>query len=269
MVAIDTEQLVSLVALATERGIELDDAAASYLLATRGAAAAEDLVAGAGALIDLAGALGQELDQAAAFRRMDAVGGDYDRAAASILEPFLRRRQHAFDRGWHDAERRYYGEDAKARHAVFVGHLAGGSLGWQASMLLRAAGDAGLTAPGETELRAQLVRIVGDEIERRYPVRQEAPWVVISEDNATHVDLVRAEIRREQQARDLVLGRRPELAQRIDALRSARLVRDINRVLDGVRKRLAARAEHGWIADPERYEREVIQAAAEAARQAS
>lgn len=263
-----TEQLVSLVELAAERGVTLDDAAAHFLLKTRGQAGAEDVVAGAGALMDLASALGQDLEQAAAFRRMDAAHC-YEIAAHRIIEPFRRHRQHAFGCEWSRAERALYAGDAKARHAVFVGHLSGGSLGWQTSMLLQAAGDAGLTAPGEHELRARLVCIVGNEMDRRFPVRREVEWQVVGEDNQAHAELVRAEIRREQQARDLVLGRRPELAQRIDALPSLRLIKDVRRVLKGIRERLAGRAEQGWVADPERYEREVIAAAIEAVKRAS
>lgn len=262
-------QHTALLELAADRGVVLDEEAASFLTASRGRLGAEALIAGAGALIDLASALGQDLEQAAAFRLMDAAAGQYELAAERVIAPVRDRRSRAFGAAWSRLEREYYAGDAKARHAVFVGHLAGGSLGWQASMLLQAAGDAGLQAPGEPEMRARLVRIVGAEIERRYPVRRESEWQVLGEDNEAHATLMRAEIRREQQARDLVLGRRPELAQRIDALRSKRLTSDVSRVLGQIRRRLAKRAEQGWIADPERYDREVIAEAAHASRQAS
>lgn len=261
--------VATLLELANQRGIELDEDAAAFLVKSRGLAAAEDLVAGAGALIDLASALGQDLAQVTAFRKMDAADGDYQLAASRILEPFRRHRQHVFTSEWGRLERKLYDGDAKARHAVFVGHLAGGSLGWQASMLLRAAEDAGLQRPGPAEYRARLVRVVGDEIERRFPVRRESEWQVIGEDNQAHSELIRGEIVREQQARDLVLGKRPELAQRIDALTSKRLIRDVNAVLRKIRTRLASCAEKGWKADPERYEREVIAGAQDAARRAS
>ncbi len=264
-----TDAARQLAELATARGIHLDDQAADFLIKARGERAASNFVEGAATLIDLASALGQDLDQAAAFRRMDAAAGEYELAAQRILDPFRQRRQHVFGCEWTRAERELYANDAKARHAVFVGHLAGGSLGWQTSMLLQAAGDAGLVQPGVTEYRMSLMRAVGAEIERRYPVRREAEWQVVGEDTLAHAEIVRAEIRREQQARNLVLGRRPELAQRIDALRSGRLISDVERILRAIRKRLAQRAEEGWMADPERYEREVIQGALEAAREAS
>lgn len=261
--------IAALLELAADRGIVLDPAAADFLIKSRGSTQAQDFVAGAASLIDLASALGEDLAQPAAFRHMDAVGGEYELAALHIIEPVRRRRDRVFSSEWTKLERTFYGDDAKARHAVFVGHLAGGSLGWQTSMLLQAAGDAGLQCPGEQELRARLTCMVGNEIERRYPVRRESEWQVLGEDNAAHTALMAAEIRREQQARDLVLGRRPELAQRIDALSSKRLVKDVNGVLRGIRQRLAKRAEEGWLADPERYEREVIEGAADAARRAS
>ncbi len=200
---------------------------------------------------------------------MDAVGGEYEAAARDIIEPFRRRRQAAFGGAWSRLERQLYAGDAKARHAVFVGHLAGGSLGWQTSMLLQAAEDAGLVKPDVAMLRKRLHSIVGAEIERRYPVRREAEWQVVTEETAAHVQLVKDEMRKEQEARDLVLGRRPELAQRIDALRSKGMVRDVEAVLRGIRQRLAKRADEGWVADPERYEREVVQAAAHATQIAS
>lgn len=261
--------VAALLELAADRGITLDEEAARFLVQSRGQTQAEALVASAGALIDLASAIGQDLDQAAAFRRMDGAGGDYDVAVAGILEPFRRRREQAFGGEWSRLERKLYAGDAKARHAVFVGHLSGGSLGWQTSMLLQAAEDAGLVKPDARKLRERLTLIVGAEIDRRFPVRREAAWQVVGEDHQAHAELVRAEIRREQQARDLVLGRRPELAQRIDALRSPRLVKDVDRILAGIRHRLAHRANEGWVADPVRYEREVIQAAAQATRMAS
>lgn len=259
---------VALLELAVDRGIVLNEDAAGFLIASRGRLGAETLVAGAAALIDLASAIGHDLDQAGAFRRIDAAGG-YELAAERIIAPERQRRSRAFGAEWSRLEKAYYSSDAWGRHAVFVGHLAGGSLGWQTSMLLQAARDAALTAPGERELRARLTRIVGAEIGRRYPVRREAEWQVVGEDTAKHAELVRAEIRREQQARDLVLGRRPELAQRIDALQSGRLVHDVNKILRGVRQRLAKRANEGWVADPERYEREVVNEAAHAVREAS
>lgn len=261
--------VASLLELAADRGITLDDAAADFLTKSRGQLAAEELVAAAGALIDLASALGQDLDQPAAFRRMDAAAGDYQLAAQRIIEPVRRRRQHVYCCEFSRLERKLYAGDAKARHAVFVGHLAGGSLGWQTSMLLRAADDAGLVQPGPERYRMDLLAAVGAEIERRYPVRREAEWQVIGEDTLAHAKIVREEIRREQQARDLVLGRRPELAQRIDALRSGNLIADVERILRKIRKRLAKRAEQGWMADPGRYEREVIEGAVQAATEAS
>lgn len=264
-----TDVAAQLVAHATDRGLTLDVDTATFLIRARGEQPARDLVDGAGALIDLSSALGHDLDQAAAFRRLDAAAGDYQTAALRIIEPFRRHRQHTFACAWSENERKLYAGDAKARHAVFVGHLAGGSLGWQASMLLQAAGDASLQQPGVDGYRVELLRAVGAEIDRRYPVRREALWQVIGEDTLAHAQIVRAEIRREQQARDLVLGRRPELAQRIDALRSSFLVRDVDRVLRRIRKRLAQRADEGWIADPERYAREVIATALEAACEAS
>ncbi|MEJ7824896.1 MAG: hypothetical protein WKF48_05680 [Solirubrobacteraceae bacterium] len=261
--------VAELLVLAGDVGVTLDEPATIFLLRARGRAATLDLVAGAGALMTLAGALKQGLGQAAAFRKMDAAGGDYDRAVAPLLERERRRRERRFGAEWARLERALYEHDAKARHAVFVGHLAGGSLGWQTSMLLQAADDASLSKPDAWTLRVRLSGIVGAEINRRFPVRREAEWMVVGEDHQKHAELVREQIRAEQQARDLVLGRRPELAQRIDALRSAQMVKDVEAVLRSIRKRLSQRAEQGWVADPERYQREVVESAAEAARQAS
>lgn len=260
----------ALSALALELDVALDETAAQRLIRRRGVDDAEQLVRGGAALVDLASALGQDLDLPRAMLRLVDAGLIYELAADRILEPVRRRKQRVFVSEYNRLETAFFGDEAKARHAVFIGHVTGKPLGYEASMLLRAADDAGLQAPDAAAYRAKIVRAVGGEIERRYPVRREADWQVIDPDSS-HPDKVKAAMVEEQRARDLALAKRPELAQRIDALASSsRMRREVRAVLDKIRKRLAGLANQGaWYADPERYAREVIQPAADAARRAS
>lgn len=257
-------------ALATELDVELDETAAQRLIRLRGAQQAEQLVRGGAALVSLASAIGKDLELPRAMLRLLDAGMVYELAADRMLAPVRRRKQHKFATEYSRLEAAFFGDEAKARHAVFVGHLIGKPLGYEASMLLRAAEDAGLEAPDAAAYRAKISRAVGGEIERRYPVRREADWQVIDPDSA-HPPRVKKAMVEEQRARDLALAKRPELAQRIDALASSsRMRREVRAVLEKIRKRLADLANDGaWVADPELYEREVIQPAAEAARRAS
>lgn len=260
----------ALSAFARDLEVELDETAAQRLIRRRGTDEAEQLVRGGAALVHLAGALGQDLDLPRAILRLVDASLIYELAADRILEPVRRRKQRVFVSEYNRLEAAFFGDEAKARHAVFIGHLIGKPLGYEASMLLRAAADAGLQAPDAAAYRAKIARAVGGEIERRYPVRREANWQVIDPDSS-HPEKVRAAMAQEQRARDLALAKRPELAQRIDALSSSsRMRREVACTLQKIRKRLAGLANQGaWYADPERYAREVIQPAADAARRAS
>lgn len=245
--------------------IQLTVANARKLIDRHGSDQAEVLVEGAGALVVLASALGRDLDFVSAMVRMLHSYFDYDAARDRLLDEVRRRKSSVFHREWERLEREFFHNDAWARHAVFVSRIMDKSLGWQAATILVAAGDAGLDAD---RLKFKLHEIVGVEIHRRYPVRREADWQVVDPDSRHHQLLTKA-MRDERQAQQLALAKKPELAQRIDALSRPRLNNDIRRVLAGVRRQLRGRVAEGWIPDPERYEREVIDVAAAAARQAA
>lgn len=248
---------------AEELGLEMSTTAAARLIHRRGHDIAVELVEAAASLSDLASALGFDLDRFGAIRRLDHARGSYDRAAKRLMQEERDRDARVnreFSQAFNRCEKALYSRDAKARHTLFLGELATGTLGWQTSMLLRAAEDAGIDADRH---RAKLTQVVGAEIDRRYPRRREDEWMVVDEDRPIHKALFDQARRDENHVRAEVLSRRPELAGRIDALRSKRLTDDVQSVLRKIRRELRSRAESGrWVADPERYRREVIDAAA-------
>lgn len=199
------------------------------------------------------------LTDAAAARRIELAHGDIDRVLAELHTEHLERVSRAFVAEYRRLERSYYQQDAWARHAAFAGALVNGTLGWRAQVLLIAADDAKLN-PGAQHYRTRLTAIVDQEIQRRFPTRRQADWQVVDPDSR-HGQLLQTVIRDETLARELVLDRKPELAQRIDALSSQRLQRDVRGVLNKITKRLQGRISRGWTPNPERYQQEVIQAA--------
>jgi hypothetical protein len=257
-----------LVAHARELGLTLTVRGAQKMRAGRGEQAARDRVEAIASLIDLASALGRTLTLLAGARRLDAAG-DYDGASTALIAEVRARRNRVFDREWERLEAELYANDAHARHATLLGQLAGGSLGWRTTMLLMAAHDAGLQAPNADAYQAKVVAMVGAEIERRYPIRREEEWQVVDPDSH-HPKVLERAILDERQARDMVLKRVPELQQRIDELSaSSRLRSDIERLLGQIQKRLTQQVDDGcWHPNPDRYRREVADAAADAARAA-
>jgi hypothetical protein len=258
-----------LVAFAKTRDVTLTRAEATALVAHYGADLVEDLVAMAGSLMDLAGALGRELQLGGALEQLRRFKHCYDDAAAHLLEQTQAHRSRVFSAEFTRLEKDFWTREARARHATLAGLSRAGTLGFQVSLLLRAAEDAGLDA---ASYRAKLSGIVETEVGRRYPVRREAAWQVVDPDSG-HAQRVQQAIRDEQQARDLVLLRRPELARRVDALgvdgfASVRLKREVRRVLNQIRTQLSERAAEGWMAQPELYMEQVVQAAASIARTA-
>lgn len=252
--------VAALQAAGAERDLDVSAITAGQLLAEHHLTAAIELVEAAAALSVLASAVGQDLDADAGLKLLERTRGDYDRAAERLIKPVRERRQRLYEQAYSAIEDKFYAEDAKARHAVFVGHIDSGRLGYQAGMLLQAARDAGLAKPDHLAYRKQLDRIVQAAIATRYPIRRETEWQVASD--PAHFERVKATIRDEQHARQLVLDRRPELAQRIDAISSSKQAKDVLRILNKIRSRLASRAEQGWMADPKRYHQEVVEAAA-------
>ena len=258
MTATPTAELVQ---HAAELGVVLTARGARKLRAERGEEAARERIACIAALLDLASALGHELTQLQATRRLDAAAGDYDQAAGQLLDIERARRQRVLNAAWERLEDALYARDAWSRHATVVSQSVGGTLGWRAMMLLAAARDAGLLAPDADAYRRELVRLVDAEVERRYPSRRETDWQVVDPDS-NHASVLHSAIREEKQARELVLARRPELQQKLDALASDTLRRDVERLLNRIRRRLLSSLEQGWHPDPERYQREVAEAAA-------
>jgi hypothetical protein len=255
-----------LIEYAGERGLKLTRAGAQKLRRDRGEEGARDRIDSIAALVTLASALGIELTDLAAARRLDAVKGNYDRARERLVAVDRARREGIFSREWARLEDAFYMADARKRHAVFVGHLQHGPLGWQASMLLLAAHDAGLRSPNASAYRVRLERMVGAEIERRYPDRRETEWEVVDPDSR-HSEILKQAISDERAARDLALLRRPELRQRIDTLTDSNVLRrDVERVLNEIRRRLANSAEEGWHPNPDRYLEDVVQPAADVVR---
>lgn len=274
------------------------------------------------ALIHLASAIGMGLTFNRALGRLAEADYVFELASDRLLEPVRRLKQHVFTTEFKRLEQAFFGDEAKARHAVFIGHLmdggghldgffgcpvcnkrvpehdvehrdgrhyhsvedchaellsyiraAGGDLtvgglGYQASMLLVAAEDAGLDADG---YRAKLVNWTGAAINRLYPVHDEPDVRVIDPEAppSRHPGLLAAARDQERQARELAAGRIPDLAVRIDRLRDRRLKSDVRRLLNQIRKELAKRRDEGWMADPVAYEEKVILPAAEAARRAA
>lgn len=259
-----------LVTVAQERGMPLGEAVAATMLAQRGPAAAVEHVEAAATLIDLASALGFDLARLAATRLLDRHDGVYEAARDDLIRTHQARRDRAFSVEYNRCERRYRSKDARARHAVLMGDLATGTLGYQAAMLLVAAEDAGLEHDEKRGLldadgyRKRLVDLVALTVAVRYPVRKEPPWSVIRHGVDLYGERVRAEIKEEREARDVVWDERASLRSKIDRIHTKRLQSDVNKVLVSIRKRLAKRAEEGWRADPERYRREVLEAAARA-----
>lgn len=226
----------------------------------------EEILRGVVALLHLGSAIGMDLTFNRALAKLTASDFIYELAADRLLEPVRRYKQHVFTTEYERLEQAFFGNEAKARHAVFIGEIMSGRLGYQASMLLRAAEDAGLRNPDAVRYKAKIVSILGEAIEDRYPVGRD---VEVVDSDSAHAAIAEQRDRAEQRARDLVLSRRPELAQRIDALGSGTCRRGIEGVLKQIRRRLNQRADEGWIARPEAYEIEVIDAAADAVRRAA
>lgn len=269
-----------LVAYAITRSVKLNRAQAAAIIAHHRHAAPEQ-ISRAGALIDLAGALGRNLDLGGALVHLERHHEDYDQAAESLVYEIRNRQQQVFNVEFTRLEKLYWSRDAKARHAAFTAELSAGALGWQASMLLLAAEDAGLTKPDARAYRKALATVVGDEMGRRFPTRPEAEWNVVDAEYgetlervtgssvSPHDNVIRTAMRDEQTVRELVTNRNPELAQKIGALRSQALVKDVTRILDKIRRRLEVQADQGWVVDIERYREHVIEAARHHALQAA
>lgn len=158
-------------------------------------------------------------------------------------------------------EAEYRAREARARHAAFHAEIKAASLGTRTTILLLAAADAELAKPSVIEYRIKLVQLVGVEVRRRYPERRQEEWEVITD--TPHQAILDAARKAEREARDLVLLRRPELAQKIDAFRCRRLERGVTDVHLHIRGRLVESMSEGWQPNPERYRREVLEGALE------
>jgi len=202
-----------------------------------------------------------ELTTAAAERRLQRYGS-VEAVVRQLELEHIDRQERAFIEAYRRLQRDYYHRDAWGRHAAVVGVMETGSQGWRASMLLLAAEDAALKAPGPDKYRQRLHRIVRAEITRRFPP---APGRVMPAKERTepsrHEQIVAAFERDWKQATELALRSHPELAQRIDAMGSKQLRTGVQEVLDEISLRLKSCAREHWTPNPDRYRREVVQAA--------
>lgn len=264
-----------LLARARELGVELTARGAWKLRARVGEQAARDRVEAIGALLALADRWEVDLSSDVARRRLDAAGGDYDVAAGKLVAEVKARKQRVFSAEAVRLEAELYARDARARHAAFLAGALGraafvSSPGTEAELLLVAAADAGLTDPGPADYVRELAGVVTAELERLHPPRRSGEWQVLDADGPGHGARVAEAERAEQRARDMLFARRPSLGQRIDRLAASPGMRTrVGEVLQRIRVRLAEREEAGsWRPDPERYWREVVEAAADEVRAA-